>query len=378
MNKTIIAKDNDRKSRNGEIDLLRFVFAIVILLFHFGKMLPTNFAGNGNIAVGFYCIVAGVFMAKHAKKILVVGKTDSIGDMTWKYIIHRIRSFYAYYIVAFILSAIFYRMLSEKMDFISLIKGLTKSIPTLSLTFLGLNNNLRSLYVPNTWYLSALLISSFVLFPFLIYKFDTSTKILFPIVSMLILGYVYANNQTIILAWENWGGFLYNGITLSIAEIALGASLFSLIEWIRRREVKSSKATKMLFTALKWGSFIIVFIFSFSPQIKRDYSIHALLYCCVGVVLSLSNLSYNIPATKMSSYLGKCALPIYMFHGFVRYIIQKRNTDGLLNLTPTVFLVSVLLTIIASILLMHLIDLGVKRIKTRKQVLSANDNTAGN
>lgn len=366
MGETIIAKNGGGKNRNGEIDLLRFVFAITILLFHFGKMLPTNFAGNGNIAVGFYCIVAGAFMAKHAKKVLAGGKPASIGDSTWKYIIHRTRSFYAYYIVAFILSAIFYQMMSEKMNFISLVKNLTKSIPTLSLTFLGLNNNLRSLYVPNTWYLSALLISSFVLFPFLLYKYDTSTKIIFPVFSMLILGYVYANNKTIILAWEKWGGFLYNGVLLSVAEIALGASLFSFIEWIQKREKENSKALKLLFTIIKWASFLIVFIFSFSPQIKRDYSIHALLYCCIGVVLSLSDISYNIPATKMTSYLGKCALPIYMFHGFVRYIIQRKSTEGQLTLTPAFFIASAVTTIVASIVLMHLTDLVVRLIKTRK------------
>ena len=376
MDKTIIEKNNSGKTRNGEIDLLRFLFAITILLFHFGKLLPKNCVPNGHISVGFFFVVSGVFMAKHAKKIIAGGKPVSIGNTTWKYIIYRTKSFYAYYFVSVILSAIFYRMLSNGMNFIDLMKSLTKTIPTFSLTFLGLNTNMRSLYVPNTWYLSALLITSFILFPILIYKFDSSTKIIFPIISMFTLGYIYANNKHILLAWENWLGLLYSGMLLAISEITLGISLFPLIEWIREKGSRGSKKLKLLFTVLKWGSFLIVFVFAFSP-INKDFSIHALLYCCIGIVLSLSNLSYNIPAMKLTNYLGKCSLPIYMYHGFIKYILDNKIASGQLVMTRTFYILSATATIIGSVILMHGTDFVVGLIRSRKRKIAAADNGAG-
>ena len=93
--------------------LLRFLFSITVLLHHFGTMLPKKIAVHGNIAVEFFFVVAGVFMARHAKKIVDSGKPDSIGNATWKYIIYKCRSFYAYYLVAVVLSAVFFKSISE-------------------------------------------------------------------------------------------------------------------------------------------------------------------------------------------------------------------------------------------------------------------------
>ena len=86
----------------------------------------------------------------------------------------------------------------------------------------------------------------------MLYKFDASTKIIFPLASMGILGWLYAENKTIIVEWQNWSGFLYHGVIRAIAEMGLGASLFSLIEWIRRRGIDYSGGRKAILTGIKW------------------------------------------------------------------------------------------------------------------------------
>ena len=367
MGENVIAKNYGGKTRNGEIDLLRFLFSITVLLHHFGTMLPKKIAVHGNIAVEFFFVVAGVFMARHAKKIVDSGKPDSIGNATWKYIIYKCRSFYAYYLIAVVLSAVFFKSISEGIGVFGLAKGLVKSIPTFTLTVLGLNSNYLSLYVPNTWFLSGLLIASFILFPIMLRNFDVSTKIIFPLLTLFTLGWLYAGDKTIIYTWYDWAGFTYHGLVRAIAEMAMGAAAFSLIDWIRNRENNYSKLLKLMFTAVKWGSFLLVFLYAFSTQFKVDYSIHALLFCCLGVVLSLSDISYNIPATKVSGYLGKCALPIFLFHGFVKYILENNIEAGQLKMTPTLFVVASVATVIGSVILMHGTDYVVKLIRSRKR-----------
>lgn len=365
--RAMAAEKANRKTRNGEIDLLRFGFSIIILLFHYGRLLPQTYFARGEIAVEFFFVVAGIFMAKHAKTIVDQGRTESIGNTTWTYIIRRVSSFFAYYLVAFILCTVFWRILAKGTNPKNLPTNILQCGPTISLTFMGLNNNVRALYVPNTWYLSALLIASFVLFPCMLYKFDASTKIIFPLASMGILGWLYAENKTIIVEWQNWSGFLYHGVIRAIAEMALGASLFSLIEWIRRRGIDYSGGRKAILTGIKWICFGIVVFYALTSKLKTEFSIHALLYCCVGIVLSLSDITYNIPSTKMSRYLNRCSLPIYLFHGFVTYILEKRIESGCLTMTPVLFVVVSVASVIGSVILMHGTDYVVKLIRTRKR-----------
>ena len=56
--------------RNGEIDAFRFVFAIVIFLFHFGVFLQNSALKNvfkfGNIGVEFFFLVSGYLLAARA------------------------------------------------------------------------------------------------------------------------------------------------------------------------------------------------------------------------------------------------------------------------------------------------------------------------
>ena len=47
-----------QKKSNLEIDMLKFLFSIVVVLCHWGKLL------NGGLAVEFFFIVSGYFFAK--------------------------------------------------------------------------------------------------------------------------------------------------------------------------------------------------------------------------------------------------------------------------------------------------------------------------
>ena len=57
------------KNRNCAIDTLKFIFAVILVLFHSSLLLTDNMEGsvtfaNGAIAVEFYFIVSGFLMAQ--------------------------------------------------------------------------------------------------------------------------------------------------------------------------------------------------------------------------------------------------------------------------------------------------------------------------
>ena len=70
-----------RSGRNGNIDLMRFVFCLIIILYHINNRLDLNppfglsekyfsFCGEGRIGVEFFFIVSGYLLAVTAKKTI--------------------------------------------------------------------------------------------------------------------------------------------------------------------------------------------------------------------------------------------------------------------------------------------------------------------
>ena len=80
------------KRKNGKIEFLRFMFALVIMVFHY----PTFFkiTETAQIGVEFFYIVMGVFMAQKISDESEMNK--NIADATMKYIVAKAKSFYKY------------------------------------------------------------------------------------------------------------------------------------------------------------------------------------------------------------------------------------------------------------------------------------------
>lgn len=344
--------------RNGEIDFLRFLFSIVIVFTHFNNNYHFGFFTNGSIAVEFFFIVSGFLMATHVKRMKNKPATSAeIADATWSFIIRKVSSFFSYYICAIFLSLVIRNILIRHASLFTVAKDLLRSIPTFTLTFMGLNYSNMSLYVGNTWYLSAMIIAMFILYPLLLKSFQFSTKVVFPLLSLFIIGYLY-NIYGTITKWDKWVGFCYVGILRAVAEIALGASLYHLSSALNARysQLNHSAAlpVKLLLTAVKFGCYLVFLFHAYGFSIGKNYSIHALLTCSIAIVLSFSNVGYLIPDSALTRYLGKISLPIFIFHGFIRWTCKDITGDAIITLYPAMALI--VLCILVCIALMHITD----------------------
>ena len=115
---------NNRK--NGKIELLRFVFAIIIMVFHYPGFLELT--PTAQIGVEFFYIIMGIFMAQ---KIVNSPPTDEpISVSTIKYVLAKAKSFYVYFIPAFIIKTII-TAIGEHMSFLSVLDRIVISIPQL-------------------------------------------------------------------------------------------------------------------------------------------------------------------------------------------------------------------------------------------------------
>lgn len=175
---------NNRKIHNGIISFWKFMFALMIVIFH----VTINYKGNENtllkygaIGVEFFFIVSGYFIAK--KAFSVKEDCSNIGKETMSYILGKVKKFLPYTCSAFAMFII--------VD--SVLKGysLKHYINSIwNVIFLDMSG-VKTTYISGiTWYISVMLISILIIYP-LIRKYKKNfTYLIAPIIVIFIGGYL--------------------------------------------------------------------------------------------------------------------------------------------------------------------------------------------
>ena len=129
------------KKRNGNIELMRFVFCVVIILFHINSRidvtLPSvlpgeyfSFFRRGCIGVEFFFLVSGYFMAASAKKNY---ETKSIARSTQSFMYKKFLGIYPYHIVACVTNIVLLKAASILISHKNVSRNLLAMVPELFL-----------------------------------------------------------------------------------------------------------------------------------------------------------------------------------------------------------------------------------------------------
>ena len=369
------------KKRIGELDVFRFVFIMVIVMRHF----DTGTFDFGNIGVEFFFTLSGLLMARHAEKW--DKSTDREGrDLnlmaheTWSFLLGKIRAFYKYYIFAFVFRIIVRSIIINHMTVQAIVMRLLRSIPTLSLSFFAISETSTGNYINATWYLSAMLIAMLVLYPILLRNYRYGVKIVFPILTLFLLGYEYAANEEI-SANTAWAGFTYYGILRAASEIAFGGTLYYISTEItgnaalmKRAERPVNRTLLTLGKVIGYGAILLYACrVGLGLKFERSYSLHALLFCGIGIMLSYSGLGWTIPDCRLTRYLGRISLPIFIFHKTLRAAwLEAIGTE---KVTMEYNWIMVIVCVAACIVLMYVTDflaLSIQKLRAaRKAKLNA-------
>lgn len=213
----------EKRKRNGRIDLLRFVFALVIMLHHSRYVLGDDHAVfiGGSLAVEFFFLVSGYLMAVSAERANQRGPMTRPGAETWSFLLRKCRGFLPEFWIAWVIGFVFVSF-AEHYTLLQAFHAFKDEI------FEVLLLKMTGLYVQGIdgviWYLSAMLVAMAILYPLLRRHRDVTEKIICPLLALLILGYFcqalgHPRNPT------KWLGFVYKGLPRGIAEISLGVTL---------------------------------------------------------------------------------------------------------------------------------------------------------
>ena len=308
-----LQKPMERANRNPSIDIWKFVFAIVILIHHGRKLRGDDvciFLG-GSIGVEFFFIVSGFLMVQSvvSKQDVLAGKT--IGQNTFEYVrkkfVPLLPEIFFAWCIAFTVTEI-YRNVGLR----AVIYDMLSSVWSIfMLDFSGVAG-----FSVNgvTWYISALLIISLILYPILLKSRDLFLYVVAPLIILFCFGYLYQNfsnprNPTV------WLGFVYKGMVRGIAEVCLGAVCYPVCCVLKRCQF--TKFAQILFASTENICYGIVLYTAYAKKATNfDYILILLLAVAITIGFSEQSAIYPFLNANIAEKLSKFGFSLYLCHNY--------------------------------------------------------------
>lgn len=312
------------EKRNGFVDFLKFLFAIIILLHHSVELFRGNntYFLSGYIAVEFYFVVSGYLLAKKSGRSLTSDNcSKSIYDENIKVFTRKIKSFFPYILVAALFSIVITSV--GRFDAVKILTDI-RDIPIelFGLQMLGFSGNIAT---GVTWYISVLLFASFLLFPLFCKKRDLLVKYIAPILAVVIYGYMFYT-EGFINHPGKWLGLGYKGLLRGFADIFLGIVAYTITERIDSMESRKYDILFNIAEPICLFSIIVYAIFHGESD-SCDFFILPLILVLVSVSFSSRSLGRKIFRGSVWNFLGVFSLSVYLNHYYVK--------DTILRLLPS-------------------------------------------
>lgn len=341
--------------KNNFIELMRFVFAMIIFMHHSGFLVANDseypFKAAGFYAVEFFFILTGALAMRRISRN--EDKSDYMA-YSMKYTINKLVRVWPYAAAGIVLSYVWYFLqVAPGTSIHDRIFGRWNIIfELLFLPMTGVMDTSLIMYL-NTplWYLSVLLVAlPLVMFLALRFK-DFFGWYLCWVLPLMLHAFLIQRYGAI----GNWGvytGFLYSGLIRGLADLMLGCFVYRLSLWIQN----SLKMPKWMISIIEIAAYVFA-IYTFSSNVDGYSYEFAVLFMAVGMSISLSGQSITevLGFDSIMGHLGALSLPIYCLHWPVYRFIT-------LYLSGIGYWMGVLISLIICIVLSEALMLLVKRI----------------
>lgn len=350
------------KKRFFNIDFLRFIFAIIIILYHFchaGKgsfFLGTfknisevaNFSSMtsfGNLAVDFFFIIAGFFLFYRRDFGI------KISDFVKSRII-RLYPLVLLYSIISILFGFFVYKINNYIPYEQILRLLLIDNIGLNLVHSGI-----------TWYVSVLFWCSLFYFYIIKYFEKKYIDLFIPLIIIFCYSFLIHAYKGNITGHTQSFDFIYNaGVLRGLAGLGLGIIIAKIYSELGDLNNKISFYSKIIYSIAE--GVLLYFVINFTCLKKLSYYSNFIIIVAFAILffLFLLNKGYisNLLNNRFLGYLGRYTYSIFIIHRFVQNTIKiyvlPINTNFVSNhIYITIFLVT-LLCIIAGIITYYLIE----------------------
>lgn len=364
-----------RITHNGTIDILKFLFALMIVAFHFfhfragslviftalfplGRPLP-----SGYISVEFFFIVSGFLMAQSADKKRKAELLEGLGSESIHFVLHKFILILPYYIFSIIASVIICKVLIG-VNLIPLgINGLDSIWEVLLIQMSGLGVP----YMINdpVWYLSAMLILMLILYPILRKYPDMFINVIAPLVAIFFLGFLSKTYGSLIINYSDYK-LVYPGILRAIAEISLGCISFGICS-----KLPDFKRTgKLVLSIAELFCYALVFyLANITYNSRTDFIMLLLLMVGITITFSQQSIWKNLFQNKFCLYLGRLSMALFLCHYCLNRVFL---TDALKLSIKPLFAVYLLCCLVLSVICLLTVDAikhVYKKYRNKKQIV---------
>ena len=303
--------------------MLRILFTFYVLLLHSAYISNGNdamFAG-GWLGVEFFFLVSGYLMAASEDKLpeFSLGK-NQLGKETIYFISKKILNLLPYFTFALIVNFVVW-YLPNNLSNISLTRAISGTLNYIGGFTIGFHNN-DFFYLGYSWYISAMILAMYVLYPLLRKNRDVFYCILAPLITLFGLGF-YAHFYGTLGYVSSNQYLLSSGLIRGIFEIALGCCCYKIC-----KIVKNIKFTKLASHIMSIVLILLIYLVSYRIIYWGNSSIIdfiLLFIIALCIILAFSDkcsISFQLSA-KLSSFSGNFSLALYICSNCWSYLIAR-------------------------------------------------------
>ena len=295
------------KKRNGKIDFLKFVFAIIVLIHHTRYVVGDKkslFLG-GSLAVEFYFLVSGYLMMAGIQKLKE--RPVSLGAETGAFLLKKYKSFCPEIIISYIIAfAVTY--IGGETGFFKLLATTFSDVLLIGMTGLRIKTVNGAI-----WYLSSMLLSMAILYPLLRKFGKTAVNVIIPILSLVLLGWFCGNGESPRNP-TGWIGWTYRGNLRALAELGIGVCLYPIVEKVKR--IDFTVFGRIMLTLAEYVCYALFILYMYHEKAGRtDYFFILLL--ALGLIVSFSQKGIDtVVFDGRFSWLGRYSFSVYLSHHF--------------------------------------------------------------
>lgn len=301
-----------KTKRIGKIELLRFIMAVSVVLNH-----TKNFLGEDNnpfvgcsFAVEFFFITSGFLMAKTVYSNELPPNADY-------YLKKKVSALYPEVFLAWVF-AYTLRVLCNHDNFISMVKRAINGFYDLFL--INMSGMKPGSVNGPTWYLSSMLISIALIYPFL--RKYRDKRYVFPLIGVMLAGYCFAALGSP-RSPSKWIGFTFKGNLRAVFEMCFGILAYYIYEKIK--DLNLTTFGKTLVTVIETGCYFAVIAYMYNGKFgtKNDYFFIILLTLAIALSFAHKGLFADFFDNKISYFLGEYSFPLFLTHSVFSYTINK-------------------------------------------------------
>lgn len=329
----------DSKTRKqNSFDIWRVVFTFVIMLFHLVNGSPfydkyPMIKYHWYIAVEFFFILSGYLLMQHVEKCNE--------ECTFDYLKGRIWRLYPEYLLAFLVMASI-RSYQSGLNIFKII--IPNWLEAVMLQSIGTN---IFPYVNNpAWYVSALLISSCLIYYMLSKHRELYLNLFGPVIIILIFSYLFRKYERLELFYHTEGVIGNTGLLRAIMGITIGVYAFCTVKALRSWLKRIPMILKSIMQVLMFGG---VLIFSLLRE-EGSYDFFFLFVFVLGIILASDDSFFgNLSDTICVRWLSKLSYSMYLSHFTAIYILNLFWDTGRVwfwGLVPVYIVITVVLAVI--------------------------------